>query len=401
MVDEIQTDGKRFQIVVGSLRDTKVDKNDTSVEVISRGSDGYKVSLFNQDVLEVTDALKKSGYETKALCKGEYEEDFGWFPWSPAFLERAKSLGADIEYISVPGGIGLMLGVGENPVFNWLHNTSERPRDAFVQLNGKIYLNPDYYPKKSVSKRDHRGFISRMRWLVPGEVRKIEKIKKEENELRDIPPDYKDKDKWNQYINECKEIWRKKEKIEKDADKLLTSILQVSPFGEGGRVIAFNDFIIASDVIQRKIKSSRSYRFQGRPVYFVKPIQARIGDVQVSPEDFRFHIDYHVNGLDLDGHAFLYVDPDFYEKNRGVFRRLEREQSVNISCVPKREQHLVPANFLVIPDRRILLPAGMPQSYRSLEQKLGSENVLATKKPLPNLLKEGYGVRCITNVVYY
>lgn len=401
MIREKHTTDRRFQIIIGSLRDLKKDKEDKSE--IEGYFGRFDTSKFNQDVLGIIAILKREGYDVKALCKGEFCDLRNlWIPWSPAFSKKAESLGAIIEYVSVPGGISLMLGRGgQNPVFNFLHNASERPRDAFVQIDNKIYLNKDYYPKKIVSERDHRGYISRMRWLVPGELEKVAEVEKEQREYTNININIEDKEKWKQYYDGQKKLHRKVTRIEQEADNYLTLLLQPSPFGEGGRVIVFSDFIIASDEIQRKTHAKKDYRVQDKPVYFVSPTNARIGKFTKKSEEVRFHIDYFVNGIDLSSHSFVYIDPDFYKKNNFVFKRIEKNHNVDICLVPKNEQKFIPSNFLVIPNGKILIPNGTPQTYRCLEQRLGSENVLVTENPLPNLLNEGYGPRCITNIICY
>lgn len=403
VMDSSKPVGRRFQIIVGSLRDIKVDKNDPSVTVINRGS-GYRISLFNKEVIEIIRALVE-GYDVKALCRGEYcEMDHSFFPGSSVFEKRACSLGAIIETVSVPDGIGLMLGAGDNPVFNWLHNASERPRDSFLQLGEIVYLNPNHYPKKSILKKDHKGFISRLRWLMPAGLEQVIEVKKEYAKYvnqRSRGLDYKNEEEWEKYLEECRRICKREGVVERKVDEEISSVLKLSHFGESGRVVVFDEFIIASDEIKRKLKVSEGYRFQGKRVYFVKPITAYIGDKKASPKDFGFHIDYHVNGLTLNDHVFIYLDPDFYSKNRAVFRMIEREQKAEFDFVPKTEQNLIPANFLVIPDGKILIAGGAPGTQERLELRLGENNVLTTNKPLPNLLKEGYGIRCITNVICY
>jgi hypothetical protein len=355
---------KEFQIVIGSSRDELLDYKDPKAQTHNSFlRQSHMLSQVNQDILEIVKVLCENGYKVKTLCKGECDSFEGfWIPQSPVFSEKSKELGAVNESISVPDSISMGLGQGANPVFNWLNNASERPRDAFVQIGKKIYLNKDYYPRR-IDKKTHKGYISRMDWLISSQPRPLFLSSYEEERL----------------------------------DERLEPVLESSPFGEGGKIITFRDFILASDDIRKRIKLNRE-QF-GSEIYFLRPISTE-DKKDIISENKRQHIDYHVNGVDLAGYSMILVDPSFYKKNSGVFEEIQRKHSVKLVFVDENETQSVPANFLVLPDGKTLMPAGTKKTQKILEEELGSENILVTKK-LPHLLKSGYGIRCISNTLAY
>src|SRR3989344_5527345 len=154
---------KECQIVIGSSSDILLDyKNPKAETHDSYLGTSHMLSDVNKDILEIVKVLCENGYNVKTLCKGEADSLMGvWAPYSPVFSEKSRELGATNESITVSGIFAFR---GEsNPVFNWLNNASETPRDAYVQIGNKIYLNNDYYPFK-INKKTHRVYISRMEW---------------------------------------------------------------------------------------------------------------------------------------------------------------------------------------------------------------------------------------------
>jgi hypothetical protein len=356
---------KGSQIVIGSSRDILLKHKDPKAETHSSFlGKSYVLSQVNQDILEIVKVLCENGYKVKTLCKGVSDFFGGWIALSPVFSEKSRELGAVNEYVTVPDSFSLSLGPGGNPVFNWLNNASEKPRDAFVQVGKKIYLNNDYYPF-NIDKKTHKGYTARMEWLIAPE---------------NPSSSHMSRSSYDKFISK------------------LESVLEPSPLGEGGKTIVFRDFILASDAIRKKIKPSTE-EF-GSEIYFLRPISA--GDKKdIISENKRQHIDYHVNGVDLAGHSVILADPSFYKMNSDVFEELQRKHPVKLVFVDESETQSVPANFLVLPDGKVLMPAGAKKTQKTLEEEIGSENVLVTRKRLPHLLKSGYGVRCISNTLAY
>jgi len=138
----------------------------------------------------------------------------------------------------------------------------------------------------------------------------------------------------------------------------------------------------------------------GSEIYFLRPISTENKEGEISVNK-RQHIDYHINGMDLKDHSLILVDPSLYKKNLDVFEEIQRKHPVKLVFVDESETQSVPANFLVLPDGKILMSAETKKTQKTLEKEIGSENILVTQKSLPRLLNCGYGIRCITNTLEY
>jgi len=171
-----------------------------------------------------------------------------------------------------------------------------------------------------------------------------------------------------------------------------------SPFGEGGRVIEFSDFTLASNTIKKELEERN--QLEDKKIYFLDPdpVKDVIGE-KIKTTNVRSHIDYYVNGIESGGRIVILTDPDFYTANEDIFNQMKCEQEIEIVRVDEQERSRVPTNFLSLPNGKILMAAGTPITQESLEKRVGSDKIITTKNPVDNLLEKGYGVRCFTNLL--
>ncbi len=108
---------------------------------------------------------------------------------------------------------------------------------------------------------------------------------------------------------------------------------------------------------------------------------------------------YYINGFSCDGTTILVVDPEFLRHNQKFLRSIQRVYGAEVVPVDVRERHKVPANFLALPDGKVLFAADTPRTQRRLETVIGAGKILTTRGPVNDLLQNGYGIRCFTNVV--
>lgn len=97
----------------------------------------------------------------------------------------------------------------------------------------------------------------------------------------------------------------------------------------------------------------------------------------------------------------LIVDPEFYAINKDILEQIRSEQIVEFIYVPNEERARVPANFLVLPDNKILMGAGTPETNKNLASIIGEGKIITTANPIDHLLADGFGIRCITNLINY
>jgi hypothetical protein len=173
-----------------------------------------------------------------------------------------------------------------------------------------------------------------------------------------------------------------------------------SPFGEGGRIVDLGSFIITSSALRGLVRPDLELGGLGKrnvctvdSTQLSEDVHGKIGT------NSKTHIDYFINGFVNRGAPVLLVDPELYEVNSSKLEKLKDEHAAEFIMVDDGERARVPANFLVLPDGRILMAAGTPKTQRRLEEVIGAEMVIATERPIDALLSRGYGLRCFTNVI--
>ncbi|MBI2669172.1 hypothetical protein HYX14_05000 [Candidatus Woesearchaeota archaeon] len=194
-------------------------------------------------------------------------------------------------------------------------------------------------------------------------------------------------------------------------DYLAGKSIYSSPWGEGGCWVDFGQFILASTKLQERLGlKTNDFEWDGTPVYFVSPIgQERTVRYRGSNpllkgfswaedlNDTLGHIDYHVGGLNLSANETMaVVDPAFYHANREIFKTIEKRYGITLVKIPKEETNACPANFLVLPDHRILMTEDASKTRESMERIINS-SILTVKARA--LLDEGFGPRCATNIL--
>ncbi len=114
-------------------------------------------------------------------------------------------------------------------------------------------------------------------------------------------------------------------------------------------------------------------------------------------EDIYFehsHID-SVIGLANGDHKVMVVDPYYYEKHKGLLREIARDSGHKIVKIAKSEAHLMPANFISLPDGRVLINHA-PKLYAQLK-KHGVDAIMMDRaiKAAPRYAFGG--IRCMTS----
>lgn len=361
----------KTKILVGSTEDifSKTEFPGSSFHDHIYKSGHCRLSLYNEEVLDIARTLQLAGYSPCIVYGMRDLGEYAYVPLCPELIQEAKELGIPSNGSVERSIMGLVKQRG-------LISLSQWPRDFFVQEGGKLYVNSLTLrnPRRSVHYATRKGHGNLYENGVITLFNIIEKIVRTEQISPETP-------------------------LEKE---MIESIFDSRMWAEGGRWLSFNDFIIVSHVLQRYVPSTLDQSnpaLSRKSVYFVKPTTVRIGDQQLSPSQFRYHIDYQINGLDTIECPLVLVDPDFYQMNQSVLQQIARNHGVRYVFVAEEERHVIPANFLVLPDRKIVMSPDTPRTKGRLEERIGEENVLTTEKPLKELLRARYGIRCMTNSI--
>jgi hypothetical protein len=300
------------------------------------------LSDVNKEVLSIAKKLKDENYNPTIIVSSSGESE--WYEcYAPQLWKAAKAKGITVFDENDPYLAGHM-----------------NPRDSFVLHDNTLYLNSEIFKKKGVVKPAGIKNTEIHKWFWKNGFRR--------------KPDWLNNIRWNYNL--------------KSIDVVL------SKFGEGGLWICLDDFIIASSHVKKRDKF-----FPKKKIYFMEPIAAKIGDKDYIPEDFRNHIDYHVNRYESDDISLLLVDPEFYQRNEVVFDKIAKSYGTEIIMVDSNERHFVPAGFLDLPDGRIMMTPDTPKTYGKLRDRIGNK-IITTPTPIPNLLERLFSLRCATNVIY-
>lgn len=303
--------------------------------------DESPLSPVNSEIFDIVSTLRKQEYHTLVFLTTQGYRDIWWYTASTLrnMVIKIDSAVLDVTQSSILGSSGY-------------RGLAFLPRDSFVQSDDDLYLN------RGILKDYRKGYTNYN--LPTGMYRLLERFFNEE-----------------------------------------TKNIKVSPWGEGGRWIEFNGFIIASSSLKKTLGVKRQdYRFRNKPVFFLEPVAVTIGSELILPHEYRWHIDYGVNGLDLpDNSPLIVIDPLMFENNKRQFSRLEKIFKAESVIIDPSETNRIPANFLSLPDGRLLSSPDAPQTLARIEAIIGRQNVSVTQKPLLHLREERYGIRCITNLL--
>ena len=175
-----------------------------------------------------------------------------------------------------------------------------------------------------------------------------------------------------------------------------------SELGEGGRVVVGNGIALVSDVL-KDTKELKELEKRVDKIYFLPSIKLKL-EMKLSPtidmldEDVyreHSHIDLAVGLVrGRNGEKVMIVDPNYYKDNKELLKRIARETGHRIIKIAKSEAHLRPANFLVLPDGKILMNKA-PKLKRQLEKH--GVDVIMMDRPLKEHIKfTAGGIRCST-----
>ncbi len=331
------------------------------------------MSPENRDVLDIVQTLQQGGYNP-ILLMGETEVDHHrWsidapYLWQKIGGELPDYYGPQqfheesikVDYVVCDKVSCFLASMRGDSRVNKPNHPSDRPRDCFMQWGNTVHI-PELYTDE-VS--EHLQEFLRRRELPSGPYRATGWLNRRFLELlqeRNVTLDFR----YN------------------------------SPFGEGGKGINLERFALVSS----QIRPQTEIVPVDMPCYYLDPVSCYILGETMSPQQHLGHIDYHVNGVIYQDTPLLLVDPEMYTANKDVFERIKKERKAEIIYVAEEERNRIPANFLVLPDQKLLLAGGIPKTKRRIEQIVGAENILETERPLDYLLSHKFGIRCFTNMI--
>ena len=175
---------------------------------------------------------------------------------------------------------------------------------------------------------------------------------------------------------------------------------KVLGLGEGGMLVMGQGFVIVSEYLDNKsLKNLKldQYRVYRLPAVNLEFLRRVVRGVQPHTHRIFFefeHIDVGINII--PGKKIIVVDPFYYEENRSEIKRIARREGHKLVVIPKSEAHLAPANFLNLPDGKVLVNKAARLNKRL--RKHGVKTIMMHRKVYKNLFLHG-GIRCFTNVV--
>ncbi len=341
------------------------------------------ISSENRDALDIARTLQRNGYNPTLLL-GESGVDHNRWAVDAPYLSQmigrelsdtdkyyknprkflGKAIKADYVVCEKPNFITALRLTGLEHFRR--NNPSDKPRDCFMQLGDVIHIPQLYTDKVSEwsLKNEHLLELRRSQGMSTGPFEATG---------------------WLGNGLPCL--------LQKRNASL--HFKYNSPFGEGGKCINLENFILASSEIRKHTESV----LLDLPIYYVDPVAGHLLGEIMTPEQHLYHIDYHVNGLIHQGLPLLLVDPLMYAANKDTFTKIEQEQKAETVLVAEEERNRIPTNFLVLPDKKLLFAAGTPKTRRTIESAIGAGNIIETKRPLDHILSHKFGIRCFTNII--
>ncbi len=349
------------------------------------GDKKENISPENRDVLDIAETLQRKGYHPTLLLGESGVDHNRWAIDTPYLSQKIgrelsdtdsyyrnpkklqeKVIKVDYVVCEKPNFI-TAFGLGELSTFR-KNNSSDKPRDSFMQWGETLHI-PELYTDKVSEYTLKNEYLLEQRQCLGMSTGPFEAT----GWLRVVLPDLLQK------------------------RNISLNFEYNSPFGEGGKIINLEKFILASS----QIKGQTETVPLGLPVYYVDPVACNILNETMTPEQHLYHIDYHVNGTSYQDTTVLLVDPEMYAANKDTFEKIKKEMKVEMISVAEEERNRIPANFLILPDKKLLFAAGMPETKRRVESILGTDRVLQTKTTLDHLLRHKFGIRCFTNIIQW
>ena len=172
---------------------------------------------------------------------------------------------------------------------------------------------------------------------------------------------------------------------------------------EGGRVVHGNGIVLVHegllgrkewgrvaqvvDKIYHLPSAELPIRYQSHP-----KVKLNIREAYVAHP----HIDMVIGLAKGKDHGVMVVDPDYYKKNKELLRAIAKDSGHKIVKIARSEAHLMPANFINLPDGRILINHA-PKLKRQLEKHgVGVEMMETPISANPSFVYGG--PRCMTNI---
>jgi len=171
--------------------------------------------------------------------------------------------------------------------------------------------------------------------------------------------------------------------------------VRFSALGTGGRIVGGTNFLLVHEYLRTNHATRGALddlEKQGCAVYGMPSAKNLRGDLDAS------HLDLSLGVAPAAGKRHVIVVTGGYlSDNRGLLERVARETRSRIVEVPKEEEGLFPANFLVLPDGKVLMTGGAPKT-KALMERAGAR--VFTTIPLKTSPFWGGGLRCVTNTFY-
>jgi hypothetical protein len=176
--------------------------------------------------------------------------------------------------------------------------------------------------------------------------------------------------------------------------KRFTSVGE-SWLGEGGKAISLPNRSILANKRLEGLSQVKKLQQEGYRFYFVEDGEAYCPPMSAMLKTPVFERHDHVDLFAGCTGNVLLVDRNFFEQNRLIFGKIARETNLQIVFVPRAEETLCPANFLVLEPGKILMDRDAKETIALMREK-GVE-VIPTAVSMRANRQAGGNVRCIVN----
>ena len=178
--------------------------------------------------------------------------------------------------------------------------------------------------------------------------------------------------------------------------------IETSELGIGGMVVGAGKLLVFSESIKKADASRRKgigmLRQHGYAIRFMPPsVEYRLAiDRTKGPSE---HIDLSFNlAATKEGNMLACAYSEYYKYFRGQVDKLVKEIDAQLHVIPE-DEGMIAANFIGLPDGKVVLPEGCPSTQAFFERHLSSSNVFTIKvDALVSNWQEG-GFRCMSNLV--
>jgi hypothetical protein len=126
-----------------------------------------------------------------------------------------------------------------------------------------------------------------------------------------------------------------------------------------GEVVKGHDFVLASENAAEKVREHLEEIglevFTMPPGKLEVPVEGRLGRKVVKEKVFEKYNDIDVFINAIPSKKLFVVDPRYYSENKKLIKKIAEKKKYKIVKIALSEAHLMPANFIDLPDGRILI----------------------------------------------